>query len=100
MSLTACQLLNYVLSYPVPSLFSTTRATVNTSGMTYSKAQRARASRDVTHHFEVFRSTRLPPEVAREKHVSDVVARSIIELEHVKRPRLKVLEVSFDLQSL
>lgn len=53
-----------------------------------------------THHFEIFRPTQFPPEVAREKHVPDVMARSIIELEHVKRARLKVLEVSFDLQSL
>lgn len=60
----------------------------------------SQSERRRTHHFEVFGSTRFPPEVAREKHVSDVVARSVVELEHVKRARFKVLEVSFDLQCL
>lgn len=68
--------------------------------MKYGKPPASQSDPRRTHHFEVFWPTRLPPEVAREKHVSDVVARSVVELEHVKWARLKVLEVGFDLQSL
>lgn len=99
-SLAACQPLNYVLSYPVILLFSTHSCHCKHLRAEIQKTTASQSQRRHTHHFEVFRATWLPPEVAWQKHVSDVVARSVIELQHVKRTRLKALEVSFDLQSL
>lgn len=100
MSFAACQPLNYVLSYPVILLFSTHSCHCKHLGAEIQKTTASQSERSNTHHFEVFGPTQLAPEVARQKHVSDVMARSVIELQHVKRTRLKALEVSFDLQSL
>lgn len=53
-----------------------------------------------THHFKVLGSALGALEVAGQQHFVDVVAGAIVELPHVERPRLEVVEIGFDLQAL
>lgn len=52
-----------------------------------------------THHFEVLWSALCAVEVAGQQHVVNVVTGTVVEFQHVKRSRLEILEVSFQLQA-
>lgn len=39
-------------------------------------------------------------EVAGQQHVVDVVARAVVELPHVKGPRLEIVEIRFHFKAL
>lgn len=54
----------------------------------------------MTYHFEVLCSALGAVEVAGEQHVFDIVAGAVVEFPHVEGSRLKVAEVSFDLEAL
>lgn len=53
-----------------------------------------------THHFKVFCSALGAVEVAGQQHVLDVVAGAVVELPHVKRSRLEIVEVRFHFEAL
>lgn len=52
------------------------------------------------YHFEVLSSALGAVEVAGEKHLVDVVASAVVELQHVEGSWLEIVKVGFDLQAL
>lgn len=53
-----------------------------------------------THHFKVLCSALGAVKVAGQQHVFDVVAGAVVELPHVKGPRLEIVEVRFHFEAL